>query len=83
MSEYKFFLYHKLLVVGLNFLMVAALFIAMYRASLYPDDFNSTFLITLFSILIPTMVMGLLCKLYLRNRSNAASDTSNASNVLT
>ncbi len=82
MSEYKFFLYHKLLVVGLNFLMVAALFIAMYRASLYPDDFTSTFLKTLFSLLIPTMVMGLLGKLYLRNRSNSSA-TSNASNVLT
>ena len=82
MSEYKFFLYHKLLVVGLNCLMVAALFIAMYRASLYPDDFTPTFLKTLFSLLIPTMVLGLLGKLYLRNRSNA-SDTSAAANVLT
>jgi hypothetical protein len=82
MSEYKFFLFHKLLVVGLNGLMVAALFIAMYRASLYPDDFTPTFLKTLFSLLIPTMVLGLLGKLYLRNRSNT-SDTSDASNVLT
>jgi len=76
MSEYKFFLFHKLLVVGLNFLMLAALFIAMYRASLYPDDFTPTFLKTLFSLLIPTMLLGLIGKLVLRNRSNA-------SNVLT
>jgi hypothetical protein len=82
MSEYKFFLFHKLLVVGLNCLMVAALFVAMYRASLYPDDFTSTFLTTLFSLLIPTMLLGLIGKLYLRNRSNA-SNTSDASNVLT
>jgi len=82
MSEYKFFLYHKLLVVGLNGLMVAALFVAMYRASLYPDDFTPTFLKTLFSLLIPTMLLGLIGKLYLRNRSNTAN-TSNASNVLT
>lgn len=82
MSEYKFFLFHKLLVLGLNCLMVAALFVAMYRASLYPDDFTPTFLKTLFSLLIPTMVLGLLGKLYLRNRSTP-SETSDTSNVLT
>ena len=37
------------------------------------------------ALLIPTMILGLLGKLYLRNRSNtsAASNASNASNVLT
>ena len=70
MSEYKFFLFHKLLVVGLNCLVLAALFIAMYRASLYPDDFNITFFKTIFSLLIPTLLLGLIGKLILRNRCN-------------
>lgn len=68
MSEYKFFLFHKLLVVGLNGLMVAALFIAMYRASLYPDDFTPVFLKTLFSLLIPTAILGFLGKRFLNSR---------------
>ena len=71
MSEYKFFLLHKLLVIGINCLMLVALFIAMYRASLYPDDFNITFFKTIFSLLIPTLLLGLIGKLFLRNRCNA------------
>jgi flagellar biosynthesis protein FliQ len=71
MSEYRFFLFHKLLVVGLNCLMVVALFVAMYRASLYPDDFTLVFFKTIFSLLIPTLLLGLVGKLILRHRCNA------------
>ena len=70
MSEYKRFLLQKLLAIGLNCLVLAALFIAMYRASLYPDDFNITFFKTVFSLLIPTLLVGLIGKRALRGRSN-------------
>lgn len=69
MSEYRFFLLHKLLVVGVNCLVLAALFIAMYRASLVPDEFTPTFFKTLFSLLLPTAVLGIAGKWFLqRNR---------------
>jgi hypothetical protein len=71
MSEYKFFLFHKLLVLGINGLVVAALFVAMYRASLYPDDFTLTFFKTIFTLLAPTLALGLAGKLLLRNRASA------------
>lgn len=69
MSEYRFFLLHKLLVVGVNVLVLAALFLAMYRASLYPDDFTPTFFKTLFALLVPTALLGFTGKRFLqRNR---------------
>lgn len=67
MSEYRFFLLHKLLVVGVNCLLLASLFIAMYRASLYPDDFTPTFFKTIGPILLLILVLGLGGK-YLLNR---------------
>jgi hypothetical protein len=70
MSEYKYFLFHKLLVIGINGLVIMALFVAMYRASLYPDDFNLTFFKTIFSLLVPTLVLGFIGKRYLRSRCN-------------
>ena len=66
MSEYRFFLLHKLLVVGVNCLVLAALFIAMYRASLVPDEFTPTFFKTLFSLLLPTAILGLAGKWFLQ-----------------
>jgi uncharacterized membrane protein YGL010W len=68
MSEYRFFLLHKLLVTGINLLVLAALFIAMYRASFYPDDFTPIFFKTLFSLLIPTFLLGFAGKSYLGKR---------------
>ena len=62
MSEYRFFLLHKVLVLAINILVLAALSIAMYRASLYPDDFNATFFKTLFSLFIPILLLGLFGK---------------------
>ncbi|MBU1564032.1 MAG: hypothetical protein KJ630_00215, partial [Proteobacteria bacterium] len=64
---------HKMLVLAINFLLVVALFIAMYRASLFPEDFNATFFTTIFSLLIPTLVFGYLGKRYLRIRQNIVS----------
>lgn len=71
MSEYKFFLFHKLLVAGVNVLVLAALSAAMYRASLYPDDFNHTFFTTLFSLLLPIFVFGFAGKRFLSKRRPA------------
>ncbi len=68
MSEYKFFLFHKLLVVGINCLVLVALFIAMYHASLDPDTFTPTFFKTLFSLLIPTLLLGFGVKRFLGKR---------------
>ncbi len=68
MSEYRFFLLHKALVIGINVLVLAALFVAMYRASLYPDEFNPTFFKTLFSLLAPTLILGFAGKRLLRSR---------------
>lgn len=70
MSEHRIFFLEKLIVVTMNLLMVVALFIAMYRASLYPEDFNTTFFKTIFSLLIPTFVLGFLGKRFLRSRQN-------------
>ena len=71
MSEYKFFLFHKILVAGINLLVLVALFVAMYRASLYPDDFTPTFFSTLFSLLLPTFVVGFAGKRFLSKRRPA------------
>ncbi|WP_310600026.1 hypothetical protein [Desulfobulbus sp.] len=71
MSEYKFFLLHKLLVLSVNILVLTALFIAMYRASLFPDDFTPTFFKTLFLLLAPTFFLGFIGKRLLGKRRPA------------
>ncbi|MDR2551135.1 MAG: hypothetical protein LBD10_13145 [Desulfobulbus sp.] len=71
MSEYKFFLLHKLLVLSVNILVLTALFIAMYRASLFPDDFTPTFFKTIFLLLVPTFCLGFIGKRLLGKRRPA------------
>jgi hypothetical protein len=73
MSEYRLFVLQKLLVLALNLFMVVAVFIAMYRASLFPEDFNATFFATIFSLLIPALVFGFLGKRFLRTRQNTVT----------
>lgn len=68
MSEYTFFLLHKLLVVGINCMVLAALFVAMYRASLFPDDFTPVFFQTIFALLLPTLLLGFAGKRLLSSR---------------
>ncbi len=68
MSEYRFFLLHKLLVVGINVLVLAALTIAMYRASFAPDEFTAIFFKTLCTLLAPTLLLGLAGKRFLGRR---------------
>ncbi|MCL2340140.1 MAG: hypothetical protein FWC49_00355 [Proteobacteria bacterium] len=62
MSEYRFFLLHKLLVLSVNILLLTALSVAMYRASLFPDDFTPTFFKTFFALLAPTLCLGFIGK---------------------
>ena len=71
MSEYTFFLFHKLLVAGVNLLVLVALSVAMYRASLYPDEFTPTFFSTLFSLILPTFAAGFAGKRFLNKRRPA------------
>jgi hypothetical protein len=73
MSEYRLFYLQKVLVLTINLLMVVAVFIAMYRASLQPEDFNATFFTTIFSLLIPTLIFGFLGKRLLRTPQNTVT----------
>ncbi len=60
MSEYKFSFLRSLLTVGMNLMLLASLFVAMYRASLTPENFNITFFKTVFSLIavILTLFLG-------------------------
>ncbi|NLX18971.1 MAG: hypothetical protein GXY53_06770 [Desulfobulbus sp.] len=71
MSEYRFFLFHKLLVATVNILVIVALFVAMYRASLYPDEFTPTFFSTLFTLFCPIFLLGYIGKRYLNKHRPA------------
>lgn len=60
MSEYKFSFLRSLLTVGMNLMLLASLFVAMYRALLTPENFNITFFKTVFSLIavILTLFLG-------------------------
>ena len=60
----------KLLVVIINLLVVAELFIAIYRASGNMDEFTPVVFSTFFSLLLPTLALGWLAKRYLSPKQN-------------
>jgi hypothetical protein len=62
MSEYRFFLLHKILVLSINVLVLVALTIAMYMASLNPEEFTLEFLKVFSGMLLPILVFGVLAK---------------------
>ncbi|MDP2268460.1 MAG: hypothetical protein Q8K46_04750 [Deltaproteobacteria bacterium] len=62
MSEYRFFLLHKILVLSINVLVLGALTIAMYVASGRPDEFTLVFLKFFGGMLLPIMVLGFVAK---------------------
>jgi hypothetical protein len=66
MSEYRFFLLHKILVLSVNVLVLVALTIAMYVASLNPEEFTLEFIKVFGGMLLPIMVLGALAKRWLR-----------------
>lgn len=67
MSDYRRELARRGLVLTVNLLVVACLFIGMYKASLQPDEFTPIFCKTFFTALVPTLFMGWLGKRLLRN----------------
>lgn len=58
MSEYHLELRRKLLVLGMNMLVLIAVTIGMYRASQAPDEFTPVFFKTFFTLFVPTLVVG-------------------------
>ena len=59
MSEYRFTLLHILLTVAMNLLVLASVFVGMYRASQAPDDFVFTFFNTLLLLIPLSLALGL------------------------
>lgn len=66
MSEYRFFLLHKILVLSINALVLGALTVAMYVASGHPDEFTLVFLKFFGGMLLPIMILGFVAKRRLR-----------------
>lgn len=66
MSEYRFFLLHKILVLSVNALVLAALTTAMYLASGNPDEFTLVFVKAFGGLLVPIFVLGWAGKRWLR-----------------
>lgn len=59
MSEYRFSLLHILLTIGMNLLVLASVFVGMYRASQVPDDFVFTFFKTILFLIPLSLAFGL------------------------
>lgn len=59
MSEYRFSLLHILLTIGMNLLVLASVFVGMYRASQAPDDFVFTFFSTILLLIPLSLALGL------------------------
>lgn len=67
MSDYRREIARRGLVLTVNLLVIACVFLGMYRASLQPDEFTPVFCKTFFSALIPTLLVGWLGKRALRS----------------
>lgn len=76
MSEYKFFLLHKILVLSVNALVLAALTLAMYQASGNPEEFTLVFLKAFGGLLLPILALGLAGKFWLRRCASVACGDS-------
>lgn len=71
MNEYKLFLFQKILVLSVNFLVLVALTLAMYLASLTPEEFTLVFLKVFSGALLPILALGIGGKLALRRRGHS------------
>lgn len=58
-----------LVVIVVDILILAELALAMYEANGNPDNFTPVFIKTFFGMLIPTLLIGYLCKRMLRPTS--------------
>lgn len=76
MSEYRFFLLHKCLVFLINILVLGALTLAMYQASLVPEEFTLVFLKVFGGALLPIFALGVAGKRYLRRNAAILSGES-------
>lgn len=70
MSEYRFFLFHKVLVLSVNALVLGALTLAMYLAAQKPEEFTLVFLKVFGGALLPIVVLGFGGKWLLRRSSH-------------
>lgn len=71
MSEYRFFLLHKILVLSINALVLGALTVAMYMAAQSPEEFTLVFLKVFGSLLLPIIVLGFAAKRKLRRSADS------------
>jgi hypothetical protein len=71
MSEYRFFLLHKILVLSVNVLVLAALTVAMYLASASPEEFTLVFLKVFGGLLVPIFTLAWAGKRWLRRNTMA------------
>lgn len=69
MSEYRFFLLHKILVLSVNVLVLVALSIAMYSASGNPEEFTLVFLKVFGGLLVPIFALAWAGKRWLRRNT--------------
>lgn len=76
MSEYRFFLLHKILVLSVNALVLAALTLAMFLASGNPEEFTLVFLKVFGSLLLPIFALGYAGKRWLRRSLTACGDAA-------
>ncbi|MEG2173565.1 MAG: hypothetical protein RRY29_09960 [Desulfovibrionaceae bacterium] len=82
MSEYSFDLYSKIVSICANLLVLGAVTLAMYMASLQPETHLSVFCAWFFGLLLPILAGAWLCKRILRQRY-AVVEGVQASNGLT
>lgn len=75
MSEYRFSLLHSLVTVGMNLLLLASVFVGMYRASQTPDEFVLTFFKTVLVLVPLSIVLGLGCRRLLNRHRPPAQES--------
>ncbi len=76
MSEYRFFLLHKILVFSVNALVLAALTLAMFLASGNPEEFTLVFLKVFGGLLLPIFALGYAGKRWLRRSLTTCGDAA-------
>lgn len=76
MSEYRFYLLHRVLVLSVNVLVLAALTVAMYLAAGNPEEFTLVFLKVFGSLLVPVFALGWAGKRWLRRSLATCGDAA-------
>ena len=76
MTEYRFSLLQSLVTVGMNLLLLASVFVGMYRASQTPDNFVPTFFKTVLLLVPLSIVVGLGCRRLLNRYRPPAQESA-------